>query len=361
MNEVVAALLGSAASETWQCGHGGEKVAQRRYRGTIIYVMVISGPPTVLPADFQERLTRLLSSDQLRGWLAAFEAMPGAAFRVNTLVAEESAVLEELRSDGLEPERLDWPPEAWSVYAARRRALTDTAAAVQGRLYIQSPSSMVPVQVLDPQPGEEILDLAAAPGGKTLHLAARMRNEGRIGAVESVKGRFHRLRRNLDRCGATIVDTYLADGAAVGRKVPERFDRVLLDAPCSSEGRFRAHDPESLAYWSLKKVREMARKQRKLANSAVQALKTGGVLVYCTCTLAPEENEAIIDGLLKRFGDALGVEPMDLPVDHATAGIGTWGKHTYADAVRDCARIQPDGVREGFFIAKLRKHAPTAP
>jgi NOL1/NOP2/sun family putative RNA methylase len=317
--------------------------------------MTISGPPVLLPAGFEERLQRLLAAEQLRAWRAAFSAPPSAAFRVNTLLTEVDPVLAELRAHGLEPQRLDWPSEAWMVDPSRRRLLIDSPASRDGRVYVQSPSSMIPVDVLDPQPGEEILDLAAAPGGKTIHIAARMRNEGRIGAVESVKGRFHRLRRNLERCGVSLADTYLADGAGVGRKVPERFDRVLLDAPCSSEGRFTAHDPESVAFWSLKKIREMARKQRKLSISAVQALKPGGVLVYCTCTVAPEENEAIVDDLLARFADALVMDDMGLPEDHVLPGLATWDGRDYAESVRHCARILPDGTREGFFVARMRK------
>jgi 16S rRNA (cytosine1407-C5)-methyltransferase len=317
--------------------------------------MTISGTSIRLPAPFEERLKRLLSPTQQEQWRAAFLAPPPATFRINRLLADEENVLGELEGCGLRAQRLDWPREAWTVGADQRRALTDTAAARDGRVYIQSPSSMVPVDVLDPQPGEEVLDLAAAPGGKTVHLVERMKNDGRIGAVESVKGRFHRLRRNLDRCGATIVDTYLADGALVGRKVPERFDRVLLDAPCSSDGRFSAHDPESLAFWSLKKIREMTRKQKKLSIAAVQALKPGGVLVYCTCTLAPEENESIIDDLLTRFDDALEVVAMDLPTAHTMPGLLTWDGRQYHDSVSHCARIQADGTREGFFLAKLRK------
>ena len=99
----------------------------------------------------------------------------------------------------------------------------------------------------------------------------------------------------------------------------------------------------------------MTRKQKKLSISAVKALKPGGVFVYCTCTLAPEENEAIIDDLLARFGDALEVEDMDLPAAHTTPGLATWDGREYAEAVRRCARIQPDGTREGFFLARLRK------
>ena len=322
--------------------------------------MTIPGTPAPLPADFEERLQRLLSVDQLAVWRAAYLAPPSAAFRINTLLADEAAVLAELGTIGLQPRRLDWPAEAWMVDPAERRLLTDSLAAREGRVYLQSPSSMVPVDVLDPQPGEEILDLAAAPGGKTVHMAARMGNRGRIGAVESVKGRYHRLRRNLERCGVTLADTYLADGSGVGRKVPERFDRVLLDAPCSSEGRFAAHDLESSAFWSLKKIREMTRKQKKLSISAVQALKPGGVLVYCTCTLAPEENEAIVDDLLRRFAGALEMEETGIPQAQMLPGLPTWDGREYAEPIRHCARIQPDGTREGFFVARMRKtgHTP---
>jgi NOL1/NOP2/sun family putative RNA methylase len=317
--------------------------------------MTIPGTPVPLPQQFEQRLQRLLPAPQVELWWAAFRAPPAAAFRVNTLLAEEPTVLQELDTQGLQPRRLDWPAEAWMLDPTERRQLIDSPAAREGRVYVQSPSSMVPVDVLDPQPGEEVLDLAAAPGGKTVHLAARMRNQGRIGAVESVKGRFHRLRRNLERCGVTLADTYLADGAGVGRKVPERFDRVLLDAPCSSEGRFTANDPESVAFWSLKKIREMSRKQKKLSISAVQALKPGGVLVYCTCTLAPEENESVIDDLLSRFGDALVMEDAGLPQDQTQPGLGSWDKRQYDESIQQCRRILPDGTREGFFIARMRK------
>ena len=243
--------------------------------------------------------------------------------------------------------------------SAQRRALVDSGAAREGRVYLQNPSSMVPVLLLDPRPGEEVLDLAAAPGGKTVQIAGRMDNRGRIAAVESVKARFHRLRRNLERCGVTIARTYLADGGGVGRKVPERFDRVLLDAPCTSEGRFRAGDPASYRYWGPKKIRDMARKQKNLAISAVRSLKAGGVLVYCTCTLGPEENEAIVDGLLERFGEALEVEALDLPEPFTAPILQEWEGRSFHPAVGRCARLAPDETREGFFVARLRKRGTT--
>ena len=108
---------------------------------------------------------------------------------------------------------------------------------------------------------EEVLDLAAAPGGKTLAIAALMNNTGRIAAVEPIRGRFHRMQANLRRCGVSNVQFYQRDGRSVGRLVPERFDRVLLDAPCSSESRMRWLDQQSFEQWSLRKIRETQRKQ----------------------------------------------------------------------------------------------------
>ena len=312
-----------------------------------------------LPAEFLSRVERLLPAVRVDGWRRSVRSAPGAAFRVNTLKASEEEAVAELRREGLTPQPLEWPPGAWVAPTAQRRALVDSGAAREGRVYVQNPSSMVPVLLLDPRPGEEVLDLAAAPGGKTVQIAGRMGNRGRLAAVESVKARFHRLRRNLERCGVTIAQTYLADGGGVGRKVPERFDRVLLDAPCTSEGRFRAGDPASYRYWGPKKIRDMARKQKNLAISAVRSLKAGGVLVYCTCTLAPEENEAIVDGLLERFGEALEVEALDLPEPFTAPILQEWEGRRFHPAVEGCGRLAPDETREGFFVARLRKREST--
>ena len=180
---------------------------------------------------------------------------------------------------------------------------------------------MVPPILLSPQSEECILDLGAAPGSKTLQLAELMGNQGNIWAVESVRGRFFRLRDNLARHGAENVQTHLADGTRIWRRHPEHFDRVLLDAPCSSEGRFRADAPKTYAYWSEKKIAEASRKQRRLCYSAVQCLKPGGVLVYSTCTFAPEENEAIINRVLRQFAGALTVEDIALPFANAAVGL----------------------------------------
>jgi len=239
----------------------------------------------------------------------------------------------------------------WCV--PRGSGLTMTAAAERGGIYIQNPSSVFAARVLAPQPHEEILDLAAAPGGKTLAMASMMGNTGRIAAVEPVPGRFHPLRANVARCGATNVDFYRRDGRGVGRAVGERFDGVLLDAPCSSESRMRWYDPRTYRHWSARKVRETQRKQKRLLQSAYAALKPGGRLVYCTCSFSIHENEAVVAYLLEHT-DAR-IEPIEHALNNTLPGVTLAGGAQSMQALAATLRIVPDAVWDGFYIAQLSK------
>ncbi len=278
--------------------------------------------------------------------------------RLNRLLADDDSPIARLRAEGVNAEPVPWL-DAWRVPAHERSSLTTAAAVVDGSLYVQNLSSMIPPRLLTPAPGDQVLDLAAAPGSKTLQLAEGVGDAGWLSAVEPVRDRFFRLKANLKRHGAAQVHTYLKDGTRVWRLVPERFDKVLLDAPCSSEGQFVLDQPDTYRFWSERKVTEMARKQKKLLFSAVQSTRPGGVLVYSTCTFAPEENEGVVDAMLRHFGEALTVEPIDLPVDNALPGLTAWRKKAFDPALSGAARIVPDGAMEGFFICKLRKHRST--
>ena len=241
----------------------------------------------------------------------------------------------------------------WSL--PRDSDFTNDPAASSGKVYIQNPSSLLAVRVLDPQPGEEVLDLAAAPGGKTIAMAAIMGNTGRIAAVEPIKGRFHRLRANVARCGVTNVAFYQRDGRGVGKAVPERFDRVLLDAPCSSEARMRWDDPASFKHWSRRKVKETQRKQKSLLRSAYAALKPGGTLVYCTCSFGVEENEAVVQHLLEK-SDAQ-VQPIEQRPAHSMSGVSQWQNKALSGPLAHTLRVVPHDVWDGFYIARLSKPA----
>lgn len=251
-------------------------------------------------------------------------------------------------------EPLDGLPGCFLAPVGDRDSLMRAGATQEGCLYPLNPSSVLAARVLAPEPEEEVLDLAAAPGGKTLQMAALMENTGRIAAVEPVKARFHRMRANLARCGVVNVQFYQADGRGVGRKVPGRFDRVLLDAPCSSESRIRLDDPSTYAHWKPRKVRECARKQRALILSAFHALRPGGRLLYCTCSFAPEENELVVAHLLREAPEA-DVLPIALPAAPAVAALESWEGAPLDERIGLARRILPDDVWDGFFLCLLRR------
>jgi 16S rRNA (cytosine1407-C5)-methyltransferase len=313
-----------------------------------------------LPDLFVERLQKVVPAVRREACLSSFAQPRPTAFRVNVLKATVDEVKCELTSQGIPAVAVKWLEGAFTVTADQRRKLTESAATAEGRIYIQSLSSMVAPVVLGPRPDEKVLDLAAAPGGKTSQMAAMMQNRGHIAAVDVVRGRMFKLRATLQRCGVSNVKTYLTDGRTVGSKTPERFDRVLLDAPCSSEARFDRREPRTWKHWSMRKIKECARKQRGLLRSAINSLKPGGTLLYCTCSFAPEENETIVHGVLEQMGEAIGIEAIDLPLENIQSGITHWeGKGLHPDVARS-VRILPDGQMDGFYLCKLVKRQSTA-
>ncbi len=313
----------------------------------------------MLPDTFLERLRLILPPKELAPVLASFSAPLATGFRVNTLRAEATEVLDQLERDGLHPRSVEGIPDGYWVPAEERAALLVSSAHTEERLYVQNLASQLPPLVLDPQPGERVLDLCAAPGSKTRQLVCLMGDEGEVAAVEAVRGRFFKLRANLKAQGATCVRTFHRDGTTVWRHRPEHFDRVLLDAPCSTEGRFRADDPETFRYWSPRKVKEMARKQGRLLFSAIQSLRPGGTLVYSTCTFAPEENEAVLSRMVAKFEGRVEVVPVTLPPEsRVQPALDAWRGKPFSD-IAHARRLLPIETMEAFFVAKLVKHETT--
>ncbi|MBT8401174.1 MAG: RsmB/NOP family class I SAM-dependent RNA methyltransferase, partial [Rhodothermia bacterium] len=309
--------------------------------------------PAGLPEGFVERLSEILAIPDLEPALGSFGAPRNVAFRVNTLVAKVEEVVEELVAAGLELCPVSWLESAFTVSAHDRELLLDSRPHREGRIYVQNLSSMIPPLSLDAQPGEEILDLAAAPGSKTHQMACAMRNTGRITAVEVVRARYYKLRDNMERLGADCVRPFFQDGTRTWRHRPEFFDRVLLDAPCSSEGRFRSDTPETTRYWSTRKVSEMSRKQRRLLYSAIRCLKPGGSLVYSTCSFSPEENEMVVHKLLAKFAGAVRVAPVPLEHPQFRKGLTSWRGREFDDSISMTRRIIPDATMDGFFVCRL--------
>ena len=310
-----------------------------------------------LPPVFLQRLRSIVGDPHANDVIESFALPKKTAFRVNTLVTDPQDLIGELSQLGVLAQPVPWCDHAFWVEPEQREAVTHSAAASDGRIYVQGLSSILATLVLDPQPGEWNLDLAAAPGGKSTHIVALMQNAGKLSVVEPIRKRMYRLADNLKRLGSTISKTYLMDGRKAGHKVPERFDRVMLDAPCSSESRMRADDPKSYEFWSVRKIREQSRKQRGLIESAFTTLKRGGTMLYCTCSFAPEENEFIVSGLREATNGAAEVLPIDLPFDHWQPGLTQFGDLDFHSAVSETRRILPNEFFDGFYLARIGKRA----
>lgn len=218
-----------------------------------------------------------------------------------------------------------------------------------GYIYLQSLSSMVPPLVLGAKENEEVLDMASAPGSKTTQISAMMNNTGHIFANELDKIRCERLKFNLENQGATNVEVINGRGESLGNKYPEKFDKVLLDTPCSGEGRFIAEIPSTYRNWSERTVKDLAKLQKKLIKSGYNALKPNGIMVYSTCTLNLEENENILSWALENLN--LKMLDIDINIKSAIKGDNT---DTFKD-IDKAIKILPTREMEGFFVAKLKK------
>ncbi|MCD7124392.1 RsmB/NOP family class I SAM-dependent RNA methyltransferase [Limosilactobacillus caviae] len=227
---------------------------------------------------------------------------------------------------------------------------------VTGWVYSQEPSAMFVGEVVDPQPGDRVFDLCAAPGGKTTHLIGKMNNEGLLVANEIFPKRAKILAENLERWGAKNAVVTSESPADLEKQFPKYFDRILVDAPCSGEGMFRK-EPAGIEYWSPDYPAECANRQQKILASAMKMLKPGGVLVYSTCTFAPEEDEQNISWLLNNYPH------LELMAIKKAAGMDD-GRPEWADNNSDLkktVRLFPHHIKgEGHFIAKLINKTPAA-
>jgi NOL1/NOP2/sun family putative RNA methylase len=302
-----------------------------------------------LPGDFLHALCGFFEPGVVDRILHGMGTARPTALRVNALRWSALDLIRFLKEKGVKHHRVQWYPDAFLLDDAREREIGKWRPYIEGMIYLQSLSSMLPALALDPKPGESVLDIAAAPGSKTTQMAALMGNRGFILANELSPVRAERLSHNLRLQGCGIVEVKVGRGEWVGKEIPERFDRALLDVPCSGEGRFTLWDPATYRSWSPRLVAECAKIQRRLISSGVRALKPGGVLVYSTCTLNRQENEGVIAWALEN----LPIRSENLPIRVPDAMVGLRGDA--ATALADAVRILPTREMEGFFICRFRK------
>ncbi|MEO0141031.1 MAG: RsmB/NOP family class I SAM-dependent RNA methyltransferase [candidate division WOR-3 bacterium] len=224
-----------------------------------------------------------------------------------------------------------------------------------GLIYIQEPSSMIPPVILGPQPGERVLDLAAAPGSKTTQMSALMENRGLILANDPDRQRLKALHGAIDRLGCLNVATCSVDGARIAKLYPSFFDRVLLDAPCSGIGTLHKN-PEVMRWWSWERVAMLVRVQRRLILSAFDSLPPGGRLLYSTCTITPQENEGIIDYLLRERPNARAIN-IRIKGISLSPGLTEWEGKSFHPSITLTRRLYPldEPDYEGFYFALIEK------
>ncbi|MBN1585801.1 MAG: RsmB/NOP family class I SAM-dependent RNA methyltransferase [Candidatus Omnitrophica bacterium] len=310
-----------------------------------------------LPPKFLQRLQRIFPADIYESVVQTFLVPKPVTFRINWLDVRPDEVRSRLAREKVDAVPVAWYPSAFILRTGTIRDLQSTSVFRNGEIYIQRLSSMLPVLILDPKPGEKVLDMAAAPGSKTTQLACMMKGRGEIVANDKNRKRFFRLKANVEQQASGIVQCTLKNGAAFGRTHANCFDRVLVDAPCSSEGRFLLAKKESYRYWSPRKIKEMAGVQKRLLLAGVNALRPGGVLVYSTCTFAPEENELVLDWVLRRIGGQVEVDKLDIPLPRGKQGLIHWDGKELHPETRKFWRILPSAVLDGFCILRLRKRA----
>lgn len=270
--------------------------------------------------------------------------------RVNTVKTSVESVIGALRDEQIRCHRVDWDSKLLEVN-------TDSPGATWpyfvGWIHGQEAVSTLPVTVLDPSPGDCVMDLCAAPGSKTSQLAVEMEDSGFIVANDDNIGRLGALRSNTERLGLTCVGVTKQDGRHYSLKpfTFETVDQCLVDAPCSGEGTVRKN-PAVLDDWSESFLKGISSVQKQLLRRAVQMTAVGGTVVYSTCTFAPEENEAVLDAVLQE--EACSIVPFEIPI-HSEPGIRQWKGETFDRSVENAKRVYPHhNDTGGFFCAKLR-------
>lgn len=308
------------------------------------------------PEKFLSRLQLLIPDNRMREkTIDSFGQEKPVCIRVNTLKTTSENATRELSKSGIHATQVTWYQDAYILNTTTARQITDLDLYQRGDIYIQSLSSMIPALVLDPKASYSVLDMCAAPGSKTTQIATLMKNEGKIVANDMSNSRIYKLRANLEQQGVTntIITNFV--GQSLWKKYQEHFDNVLVDAPCSMEGRFSTLDPSTYSDWSETKISRLAKQQHWLLRSAVSAAKVGGTIVYSTCTLAPEENEGVIDWILEKENGRVELETVSIEGLEAAPAVNTWKYKQFNQSLSKTLRIYPSASMEGFYIAKLKK------
>ena len=295
----------------------------------------------------EEKLEKQYGTKITKEIIEGYQTKRKTTLRINTIKCNIEEIKKELEKEKIEFETIKWSKEALIIKNADEKSIQEMEIYKNGKIYLQSLSSMLPPIILEPKEGTDILDMAAAPGGKTTQIAALTNNKAHITACEKNKIRAERLKYNVDKQGATCVFIMPKDSRFIDDFFS--FDQILLDAPCSGSGTLDYNDANIEKYFTEQLIERSSKTQKTLLSKAIKLLKPGHEMVYSTCSILDCENEDVVSSVIKNGNIEIvpinfeGME--ELPI-LPTKIFGTL-----------C--VKPTELYEGFFVAKIRKKINT--
>ena len=306
----------------------------------------------ILPSAFTERMKGLLGAE-FNDYISCYDQPAERAFRVNT---DKLSVADFLSIDpfGSTP-----VPYVYNGFYLHYDGIGHHPLHHAGAIYVQDPGAMAAVECLAVEPDWWVLDLCAAPGGKSGQIKNKLGPDGLLISNEIIPSRCKVLTGNVERLGLTRTATTCLEPSAVAQRFPKTFDCIIVDAPCSGEGMFRKDNP-AVEQWSEENVRRCAERQKEILEQAALALRAGGTILYATCTFSLEENEMVVDDFLQKHPSFTLVEVPDAVKEHTADGICFDGCH--CSSLSLARRFYPHKSRgEGQFMAVLKDTSPTPP
>lgn len=291
----------------------------------------------------EEILEKQYGKEITKKILDGYKTKRKTTLRVNTIKSNIEAIKKELKEKDIEYENVSWSKEALIIKNVDEKVIQEMEIYKNGEIYLQSLSSMLPPIILDPKEGTDILDMAAAPGGKTTQIAALTNNKAHITACEKNKIRAKKLKYNIDKQGATCVFIMSKDSRYIDDFFS--FDQILLDAPCSGSGTLNFNDQNIEKYFTKQLIERSAATQKNLIKKAINLLKPGHEMVYSTCSILECENEEIVAEAIKS-GKA-EVVPINFNGKEEIPMLPT--------KIAGTLCVYPTELYEGFFVTKIRK------
>ncbi|MEI3395729.1 MAG: RsmB/NOP family class I SAM-dependent RNA methyltransferase [Clostridia bacterium] len=294
--------------------------------------------------QLQKILEKQYTEEYVTKIMSGYKKTRKTTLRVNTIKSSIEEIKNKLNEANIDYEQVDWSKEAFIIKNADEKIIQEMDIYKNGQIYLQSLSSMLPPIILDPKQGSDILDMAAAPGGKTTQIAALSNNKSHITACEKNKIRFERLKYNIEKQGASCVFIMAKDSRYIDDFFS--FNQILLDAPCSGSGTLNIEDMKFEKNFTEQLIEKSIKTQESLLKKAIKILKPGHEMVYSTCSILSSENEDVINRVIRSTDAEIvpihfdGIEQLPL----------------LPTKINGTLCICPTELYEGFFVAKIRKN-----